>query len=137
MTEPSKNFLAADVDIKGTIKFASDLIFDGKIEGEIISEGGTLTVAENAQVNGEIKTKSVVVVGKVNGNITVTEKVELKAKAQLFGDLRAARLVIEDGATFVGKSDVTPNKISMPGQSQQGKSAKEEEQERRSIFGNK
>lgn len=108
----SKNILSSDVEIKGSIKFQNELIIDGKIEGEIIS-GGVLTVGENAEVRGEIKTKSVTVLGKVHGNITVEERCELKTRAQLIGDLKAARLMIEEGATFVGKSEVTPNKIAM------------------------
>jgi len=108
----TKNTLAADVEIKGSIKFQNDLTVDGKIEGEILSKG-VLTVGENAEIRGEIKTKSVTVFGKVHGNITVEERCELKSRAVLQGDLKAARLVIEDGATFVGKSEVTPNRVSM------------------------
>ncbi|MEI6715678.1 MAG: polymer-forming cytoskeletal protein [Verrucomicrobiota bacterium] len=108
----AKNLLAADVEIKGSLKFQNDLTIDGKIEGEI-SSPGVLTVGENAEIRGEIKTKSVTVFGKVHGNITVEERCELKARAVLQGDLKAARLVIEDGATFVGKSEVTPNRIAM------------------------
>ncbi|HEY5894003.1 MAG TPA: polymer-forming cytoskeletal protein [Chthoniobacterales bacterium] len=109
----TKNSLSSDVEIKGSIRFTNDLSIDGKVEGEIFSEG-TLTLGENADVRGEIKTKSVTVYGKVNGNITVVEKCELKARAQLIGDLKAARLIIEEGATFVGKSEVTPNKNLLP-----------------------
>jgi cytoskeletal protein CcmA (bactofilin family) len=114
MPDPTagKNLLSADVEIKGSIKFTNDLTIDGKVEGEINS-AGTLTIGENAEIKGEIKTKSVTVYGKVNGNITVEERCELKGHAVLHGDLKAARLVIEDGATFVGKSEVTPNKIAM------------------------
>ena len=108
----AKNILSSDVEIKGSIKFQNDLIVDGKVEGEILSPG-ILTVGENAEVRGEIKTKSVTVHGKVQGNITVEERCELKARAQLIGDLKAARLVIEEGATFVGKSEVTPNRVAM------------------------
>jgi cytoskeletal protein CcmA (bactofilin family) len=108
-THSSKNVLAADVEIKGSIKFQNDLIVDGKVEGEITSSG-VLTVGENAEIRGEIKTKSATVFGKVHGNITVEERCELKSRAVLQGDLKAARLVIEEGATFVGKSEVTPNK---------------------------
>lgn len=104
-----KNLLSADVEIKGSIKFQNELIIDGKVEGEITSTG-VLTVGENAEIRGEIKTKSVTVLGKVHGNITVDERCELKGRAVLQGDLKAARLVIEDGATFVGKSEVTPVK---------------------------
>lgn len=106
----SKNVLANDVDIKGTIKFENELIFDGKIEGEIISDAGSLTIGKNATVHGEVRTKSVVVHGSVTGNISVTERCELKANSQLTGDLKAMRMVIEEGATFIGKSEVTPNK---------------------------
>lgn len=109
---PTKNILASDVEIKGSIRFQNELIIDGKIEGEIVSSG-VLTVGENAEIRGEIKTKSVTVLGKVHGNITVEERCELKTRAQLIGDLKAARLMIEDGATFVGKSEVTPNKVAM------------------------
>jgi cytoskeletal protein CcmA (bactofilin family) len=114
MPDPNapKNLLSSDVEIKGSIKFTNDLTIDGKVEGEINS-AGTLTIGENAEIKGEIKTKSVSVLGKVNGNITVEERCELKSRAVLHGDLKAARLVIEDGATFVGKSEVTPNKIAM------------------------
>ena len=109
----AKNSLPADVEIKGSIKFTSDLSIDGKVEGEIHSEG-ILTLGENADIRGEIKTKSVTVYGKVHGNITVAEKCELKSRAQLIGDLKAARLIIEEGATFVGKSEVNANKNALP-----------------------
>ncbi|MDQ3622579.1 MAG: polymer-forming cytoskeletal protein [Verrucomicrobiota bacterium] len=109
MNPAQKNVLAADVEIKGSIKFQNDLVVDGKVEGEITSNG-VLTVGENAEIRGEIKTKSASVYGKVHGNITVEERCELKSRALLQGDLKAARLVIEEGATFVGKSEVTPTK---------------------------
>ena len=107
---PTKNSLANDVEIKGAIKFANEFTFDGKLEGEISSNDGILTVGESGDVHGEIKAKSVIVMGKVHGNITVAERCELRARSQLIGDLRAARLIIEEGATFVGKSEVSPNK---------------------------
>ena len=107
-----KNILSSDVEIKGSIKFQHDMTIDGRIEGEIISPG-VLTIGENAEIRGEIKTKSVTVLGKVHRNITVDERCELKTRAVLMGDLKAARLIIEEGATFVGKSEVTPNKIAM------------------------
>jgi cytoskeletal protein CcmA (bactofilin family) len=117
MPEPTsggaaKNVLANDVEIKGTLKFENELIFDGKVEGEIISDG-VLTVGKNAEIRGEIKTKTVTVHGSVFGNITVTEKAELKASSQLTGDLKATRIIIEEGATFIGKSEVTPNKAAV------------------------
>lgn len=107
-SSPSKNILASDVHVKGTIRFENELIFDGKLEGEILSEAGNLTLGKNANVQGEVRTKSVVVHGTVNGNICVSERCELKASSQLNGDLTAQRIMIEEGATFVGKSEVIP-----------------------------
>lgn len=105
----TKNILTNDVQVTGTLQFASELIFDGHLDGEIISEG-VLTLGKNAHVKGEVKTKSVTVHGTVEGNISVTERCELKSSSQLTGDLRATRIIIEEGATFVGKSEVTPSK---------------------------
>jgi cytoskeletal protein CcmA (bactofilin family) len=112
-TPAKNNVLSNDVEIKGSIKFGNEFTFDGKIEGEISSNDGILTVGENGDVHGEIKAKSVIVMGKVHGNITVQERCELRSRSQLIGDLRAARLIIEEGATFVGKSEVTPNKAAL------------------------
>jgi cytoskeletal protein CcmA (bactofilin family) len=106
-----KDILSSDVEIKGSIKFQKELLIDGKVEGEINSDG-ILTIGENADIRGEIKTKSITVYGKVHGNITVAERCELKSKCVLQGDLKAARLIIEEGATFIGKSEVTSGAIS-------------------------
>ncbi len=122
----TKNILSKDVEIKGSIKFTNELVIDGKIEGEIISDGN-LTVGENADIRGEIKTKSVTVFGKIHGNITVAERCELKARAQLVGDLKAARVIIEEGATFVGKSEVSSGgKIAAPASGSASPSPKSE-----------
>ena len=89
------------------------VLADGHYSGPIdINSDGVLTVGENAEIRGEIKTKSITVYGKVHGNITVGERCELKSKCVLQGDLKAARLVIEEGATFIGKSEVTTGAYS-------------------------
>ena len=49
---------------------------------------------------------------KVNGNVAAKEKIDIKSKAELFGDIRAPKLVIEEGVTFVGKTEVNPNKAT-------------------------
>ena len=107
----SKNVLNTDVEIKGTLKFSGELTFDGKLDGDINSEG-TLNLGDNAVVKGTIDVGSVVVRGKITGNVNAKEKIDIKAKTELFGDIRAAKLVIEEGVTFVGKSEVNPNKVS-------------------------
>ncbi len=107
----TRNVLSTDVEIKGTVKFTNDLVVDGKIEGEINSDGN-LTVGENARIKAEIKTATVVVYGKVHGNLTATDRVELKSSAEVVGDIKAKTLSIEAGAIFVGKSTVgTPANV--------------------------
>ena len=92
----AKNTLGADVEIKGNLKFAGELTFEGKLEGEIQSDG-TLNLGDSATING---------------NVNAKDKIEIKSKAEVFGDVRAAKLVIEEGVTFVGKTEVNPNKVT-------------------------
>jgi len=113
----ARNILSTDVEIKGTVKFENDLVVDGKIEGDIKSQG-SLTIGENALIKAEIKTRSVVIYGKCHGNITVTDRVEIKANAEVVGDIQAGTLSIEAGAIFVGKSTVgTPKNSPAPASS--------------------
>ncbi len=112
----TKNQLNVDVEIKGNIKFAGELTFDGKLEGDIQTDG-VLNLGDNATVTGNINATTVYARGKVNGNITAKDKVEIKARTELFGDIRAAKLAIEEGVTFVGKIEVNPNKVSPGGAS--------------------
>jgi len=111
----TRNVLSSDVEIKGIVKFQHDLIVDGKIEGDIQS-AGNLTVGENARIKAEIKTGNIVIYGKVHGNMTATDKVELKSSAEVIGDIKAKILTIEAGAIFVGKSTVgTPSQTPSSG----------------------
>ncbi len=105
-TSSSRNVLGGDIEITGTVKFGNELILDGKVDGEILSEGA-LTIGKNAKVTGEIKTGSAIVYGTVTGNITVKDRAELKSSAQVEGDLKAARVAIEEGAIFIGKSEIS------------------------------
>jgi len=123
---PDYNSLSKDVEIKGSIKFAKELIFDGTLDGNISSAEGILTVGQNAKVRGDVKTRTVILKGNVNGNITVQERCELHSNSQLIGDLKAVRLSLEDGATLLGKLEVNPNKIAIT----QGPVAQKQEPEK-------
>jgi cytoskeletal protein CcmA (bactofilin family) len=100
-----KCILSREVEIEGSIKFQKELFIDGKVHGQINSDG-VLTIGEHADVRGEIKSKSVTLYGRVHANITA-ERCELKSKCALQGDLKAARLIVEDGAAFIGTSENT------------------------------
>jgi len=107
----SRNVLNTDVEIKGNLKFSGELTFAGKLDGEIQSEGA-LHLSDESIVRGNLNLHSAVLRGKVSGNVSAKEKIEIKSKGELFGDIRAPKLVIEEGATFVGKCEVNPNKSS-------------------------
>jgi len=107
----AKNVLNSDVEIKGDLKFSGEMSLDGKIDGDIRGEG-TLVLGDTSVVNGNIDTHSASVRGKVNGNIVAKDKLEVKAKSEVFGDIRASKLVIEEGVIFVGKAEINPNKVS-------------------------
>src|SRR6516164_7574253 len=119
----SKNVLNTDVEIKGTLKFSGELTFDGKLDGDIASEGA-LTLGDNAVVKGTIDVGSVIVRGKITGNVIAKDKIDIKAKTELFGDIRSAKLAIEEGVTFVGKCEVNPNKVAPTPAAARGESPK-------------
>lgn len=101
----ARNVLNSDVSVNGTLRFTDDLLIDGTVEGEIFSDG-VLTVGTNASIQAEIKTKSAIIHGKVTGNVTVTDRVELSSTAELVGDIVAGTLAVQAGAVFIGRSTV-------------------------------
>lgn len=105
MSESVTNFLAAGIEIVGTIRFQNDMIIDGKIEGEITSEKGKVTIGETAEIKGDISAGEVRVYGHVNGKIT-SDRCELKRQAKLTGDVKTRTLAMEEGAQLSGRSEI-------------------------------
>jgi cytoskeletal protein CcmA (bactofilin family) len=101
-------YLTHDCKIKGTIKFNGLIRIDGKVDGKIITDNGELIVGETGTVNAAINTKSAIIEGRVEGKITASDKVVLKQKAHLIGDLQAKTLVVEEGVVFAGRCNVKP-----------------------------
>jgi len=104
--------LSRGVLIKGSVKFLNELCIDGEVEGTIDSHG-TLVIGEHARIRGEIRTKSVNVRGKVEGNIFVTDRCELQAGSTVRSDIEAPRLTVDENATFCGSAKVGTGK-SLP-----------------------
>jgi len=109
MAEENVTYLTTDVDIKGTIKFDKVMKIEGNFEGELESNEGELIIGKTGAIKANVKVKNATIEGRVDGNIFASEKVELKQKAQLIGDLQAKTLVIEEGVIFVGQCNVNPN----------------------------
>ncbi len=100
--ETECNILTSDVEINGTLSFTNDLIFDGQLEGEIIS-GGCLTLGENALVKGVIQTQELVVYGRVEGDISVKGRCHLRNTSTVYGNITGSLLSMEPGASFFGE----------------------------------
>lgn len=113
-TSNARSALITDqVEIKGTLAFDGNLEFNGVFEGEIISQG-TLSIGSEAVIKAEIHAAKVVIKGKVQGNITATESIELCEQAELFGDVRTAKFIVAETATFRGRSDPIEGKATAP-----------------------
>jgi cytoskeletal protein CcmA (bactofilin family) len=92
--------------IKGEINGSESLYIDGKVEGSINLPGNRVTVGRNGQVSASITAREIVVLGKVRGNMSATDRVDIRAEGSLSGDVAAARISIEDGAFFKGGIDI-------------------------------
>jgi cytoskeletal protein CcmA (bactofilin family) len=101
--------LSSGVSIKGNVKFEKELTLDCEVEGRIDSQG-RLTVGKQAKIKGDIKTRSVIVDGTVNGNITAGERCELRAGCCVNGDIEAPRLVVDEAASFIGSAKIATQK---------------------------
>ena len=104
MANPT-NVLSSGIEIIGSIRFSNDMIIDGKIEGEITSDKGRVTIGENATIKGDVTAGEVKVYGKVEGKIT-SERCELKDKSRINGDIKSKVFSMEEGASLSGRTEI-------------------------------
>jgi len=100
--------IGRDTCITGTLDVKGALRVDGEVKGKI-NCSGCVTVGTTGHVEAEIEAESAIVAGKMHGNVTTTEKIELQANCEMNGDLRTKSLVIEEGATFCGGCSMKDN----------------------------
>ena len=105
--EQTKTIIGEDVEISGNVKCESNIQINGKLNGDLTC-GGQAMIGSASAIKGNMSIETVSIMGQVNGNITAKDKIELKSTARLHGDIRAKRLTVEDGITFVGKVEVNP-----------------------------
>ena len=103
---PEQASIGKGLLVKGDISGTESLFIDGKIEGNINLPGNRVTVGKNGQVAASIVAREVVILGKVRGNVSATDRVDIRAEGALNGDVTAARISIEDGAFFKGGIDI-------------------------------
>ena len=112
--------IGKSISIKGDLPGNEDIVIEGKVEGKVDLPNNQLTIGGDGSVNAEISAKSVVIIGRVKGNVDGTERIEIQATGIVEGDVSAPRLVVAEGAVVNGSVAMTK-----PGQSQTAKPLQE------------
>jgi cytoskeletal protein CcmA (bactofilin family) len=97
--------IGASMQIKGEIRTREELLIEGEVDGLVESQS-TITIGPNGKVKANIKAREVAVHGAVRGNVEVVEKIAIRDKGSLIGDIKTAGISIDDGAYFKGSIDI-------------------------------
>ncbi len=97
--------IGSDVTVKGEIQVEKGLRIDGRIEGAVRTKGKVL-LGKSGHLQAEVHAGTIVIEGKVTGNIAAAERAQIDPSGQVFGDITASKLVVAEGATIVGKINV-------------------------------
>lgn len=109
-TESYPTVLGPDAVFKGELTFEKGMRLMGRFEGKI-NTSGKLQVSREAHMSADVDAGAITVEGEVKGNLTATDRIELKATARYEGDLRTTKLVVEEGAVFTGNVSVGPEAV--------------------------
>ena len=112
--------LGKSLVIKGEVTGSESLYIDGRVEGSINLPGNRVTVGRNGVVSANISAREIVILGKVRGNMTASDRFDIRSEGSLTGDITAQRVSIEEGAYFKGGID-----IRKPGQKPNGETKDE------------
>jgi cytoskeletal protein CcmA (bactofilin family) len=94
------------IRVKGSVRGAEDIVLQGRIDGTVALPENQLTIEQGARVDGDIDANSVTLRGDLTGDAAVSHRVQLDRGARVFGDLRAERLVVAEGALFKGRVEM-------------------------------
>ena len=108
----TRTIITEDVEIVGTVKASNGLHIDGKLSGDLACNSDVV-IGKSANIKGNLNINSISVNGQINGNIVAKDRIELKAATRLVGDIKAKRLTVEDGVSFVGKAEVNPSGVPL------------------------
>jgi cytoskeletal protein CcmA (bactofilin family) len=106
--------IGKSVIIKGELSGSEDLTIEGQVEGKIELNNNTLTIGTNAKIKAQVFAKTVVVLGEVTGNITASEKVDIRDNGSVDGDITSPKVAIAEGAHFRGAIDMNRGGAAAP-----------------------
>lgn len=98
--------IGKSVVIKGELNGSEDLTIEGQVEGKIELRQNVLTIGPNGKIKAEVFAKAVIVLGEVTGDVSATEKVDIRDNGSVDGDITSPRVAIADGAHFRGSIDM-------------------------------
>ena len=98
--------IGKSITLKGDLSGNEDLVIEGHIEGRVDLPSNQLTIGANGSCSAEVHAKTVVVIGKVNGNVIATERIEIQATGLVNGDVSAPKLVVQEGAVVNGSIEM-------------------------------
>ena len=98
--------IGKSVIIKGELNGSEDLTIEGQVEGKIELRQNVLTIGPNGKIKAQVFAKAVIILGEVTGNVTATEKVDIRDNGSVDGDIAAPRVAIAEGAHFRGSIDM-------------------------------
>ncbi len=104
-----KTIIGKTIKIEGEVKSDEDVIIEGKVSGKV-EVGKTLTIGKHGYVNAEISARIVRILGKVEGDVKAIYKVEIVPEGKLYGNIKAPKIVIAEGALFKGSVEMNDNK---------------------------
>src|ERR1700733_91483 len=99
------------VKINGQIYSKEDLYVDGDVDGTIELTENKLTIGPSGRVQAAVKAREVVLLGQIQGNVEAMVKLDIRKDAKLVGDIKTARIIIEDGAYFKGSIDIVKQEV--------------------------
>ena len=98
--------IGKSLKLKGEITGSEDLYIDGEVEGTVELKGNSLTVGPNGNVHADVSARSITILGRLQGNVKVGERTEIRKTGSFGGELLTAQIVIEEGSVFRGSIDI-------------------------------
>jgi cytoskeletal protein CcmA (bactofilin family) len=105
--------IGADAVFKGELAFEKGVRIDGRLEGKVATKG-FIAVSQGGHLQADVDAGSVIIEGEVKGNVTAADRIELRKSARLKGDVTASKLLVAEGAAFIGHCHIGPDAQKAP-----------------------